>query len=288
MNINFVVTSKPCDGLLFYSYEYCSHLNSVGIDATVCIIPHRNFTPEDYVQALSDKYIHFKNVEFDDIDPKDDDITMIMGRSMLTLSYLHWRDYNSTQRLSLKRLFQNRIISVYSTNHPKDYPNAVEFYYPKHIIDLCDKEVYPNGVGEHFEKTIHFDIYKEPVGDKEFNYLFLGTNESYYKTIQKIIHEYPDHGILTYDEKYINNNNNNLFAPVKNLLSKFQTYVYTKDTFDPAPRIFQECRYFNKDIIYQRDKNIKDGGPVYWKRGVQKQNIQPIISCINNYIEYIK
>ena len=30
----------------------------------------------------------------------------------------------------------------------------------KKIIDICDTEIYPNGVGEHFEKTINFGIYK--------------------------------------------------------------------------------------------------------------------------------
>lgn len=282
--INFVVTSKPCDGLLFYSYEYCSHLNEIGVDARVCIFPHRDFKPEDYIRAVSNKYIHCQNIEFDDIEPDDENITIIMGRSMMTLSYMNWKDYNSTQRLSLTHLFKNTLISVYSTNHITEYPLALKFFSPKHVYNLCDKDVYPDGMGEHFEKIINFDIYKQPTDDIQFEHLFLGTNENYYKTIQKIIHDYPDHGILTYEEKYIDKKNNNVFAPVDNLLGKFKTYVYTKDTFDPAPRIFQECRYYDKEIIYQRDKNIKDGGPVYWKRGIQKQNLEPILNIINRII----
>ena len=54
--------------------------------------------------------------------------------------------------------------------------------------------------------------------------------------------------------------------PVKNLLGLFDTYVYTKPNFDPAPRIIQECKWLGKEVIYLRDKSIKDGGPVYWKR----------------------
>ena len=49
-------------------------------------------------------------------------------------------------------------------------------------------------------------------------------------------------------------------------MGMFETYVYTKETFDPAPRIFQECKYYKKDVIYLRDKDMKDGGSVYWKR----------------------
>ena len=94
--------------------------------------------------------------------------------------------------------------------------------------------------------------------------------------MEKIIDQYPDHGILTYDADYINPKNNNIFVPVKNLMSLFETYVYTKDTFDPAPRIFQECKYYNKEVIYARDKNMNDGGNVYWDRQPSTPDIKPI------------
>ena len=48
--------------------------------------------------------------------------------------------------------------------------------------------------------------------------------------------------------------NNNLRCPVDNLLGKFKTYVNTKNTFDPAPRLFQEARWLGKEIIYLRDE----------------------------------
>jgi len=62
----------------------------------------------------------------------------------------------------------------------------------------------------------------------------------------------------------------------------FETYVYTKNTFDPAPRIFQECRYFDKNVIYQRDKTIKDGGSVYWNRKLSKPDIEPIMKAVED------
>jgi hypothetical protein len=68
-------------------------------------------------------------------------------------------------------------------------------------------------------------------------------------------------------------------VPVDDLLGMFETYVYTKNTFDPAPRIFQECRYFGKDIIYQRDQSIKDGGSIYRNRKIQEPNIAPIVKA---------
>ena len=63
-------------------------------------------------------------------------------------------------------------------------------------------------------------------------------------------------------------------------MSMFETYVYTKETFDPAPRIFQECKYNGKDIIYLRDKTIVDGGSVYWGRDIQQPDISPIVEAL--------
>ena len=119
-----------------------------------------------------------------------------------------------------------------------DILKQLTFIKPKQIVDLCDTDVYPNGVGTHFEKTINFSIYKPHTDNIQFKHLFLGTNDKYYASVERVIDDYPDHGILTYDENYVNIKNNNIFVPVENLMSLFETYVYTKETFDPAPRIF--------------------------------------------------
>lgn len=283
--INIVVTSKPVDGLLYYSYEYCSYLNDIGIPAQLVIVCHRNFSKFDYYKSISNKYIHFKNVIFDIVQPAFGDVTLILGRSMLTLSWIDYRHYQSYQQDTLCKLFGGNLISVYSENHPEKYNLALDFYKPKRIIDLCDTDVYPNGTGDHFEKTINFNIHKAYVDNIQFKYLFLGTNERYYNTIEKVIDKYPDHGILTYNAKYVNINLNNIFVPVENLMSMFETYVYTKDTFDPAPRIFQECKYYGKEVIYLRDKNIIDGGSVYWQRDVKEPDITPILNALEKLNE---
>ena len=278
--INIVVTSKPVDGLLYYSYEYCDMLNKAGYPAQVVIVRHRKFNQLEYVNSIMNKYIHYNNVYIDTYVPSSDDVTLIMGRSMMTLSWQSFNDYNDIQKRTLRRLFSGKVISVYSENHPTEYPKAVEFYSPEQIVDLCDTEVYPNGVGEHFEKTINFSIYKPHTNNIQFKYLFLGTNDKYYATVEEVIDQFPDHGIITYDADYINPKNNNVFVPVENLMSMFETYVYTKNTFDPAPRIFQECKYYGKDVIYLRDKTIIDGGSVYWKRDIKEPDITAIVHAV--------
>ena len=281
--INIVVTSKPVDGLLYYSYEYCDMLNKAGYPAQVIIITHRKFNQLAYIDSIKAKYTTYDHVYIDNYLPSDDDITLIMGRSMMTLSWQSFNDYSELQQKNLRRLFGGKVISVYSENHPAEYPKALEFYNPTQVIDLCDTDVYPNGIGAHFEKTINFSIYKPHKDNIQFKHLFLGTNDKYYATIEKVIDQFPDHGILTYDEKYVNINNNNLFVPVENLMSLFETYVYTKETFDPAPRIFQECKYYGKDVIYLRDKTIVDGGSVYWKRDIKEPDITAIVNAAEEF-----
>jgi|TARA_B100001564_G_scaffold292416_1_gene256677 hypothetical protein len=264
--MNIVCTGKPGDGLLRYSYEHCCYLNRIGYECKLIIIPNPDHTKEDYIKAIKDQYIKYENVVFDTFTPKSTETTLVLGRSMITLPYLDKHKYTKDQLLTLHLLFSNKVIALYSENHPKDYPLALEYFKTKKVYDLCDYDVYPNGVGIQYEKMINFDVYKPIKNDIQYQYLFLGTNEIYYKEIEKYIECYPDHGIVTYNKKWINPKLNNLFAPIDNILGKFETYVYTKPNFDPAPRLFVEFKWIGKDVIYLRDKNIKDGGMVYWNR----------------------
>ena len=288
--INIVCTSKPGDGLLCYSYEHCCYLNSIGIKSQLVIITHHNFTIQQYMDMIKEKYKTYENVVFNDYTPLSKDISLIMGRSMLTLAYLNKSNYNNDQLLSLRLLFGGKLISFYSENHVKEYPIAINYFNPKKVYDICDYDVYPKGVGLHYEKMINFDVYKPVTNDIQFDYLFLGTNNVYYKEIDKQMKDCPNcfksHGILTYNEKYINKEYNNIFAPVKNLLGLFKSYVYTKTYFDPAPRLMQECRWLGKNVVYLRDKNIKDGGPVYMNRPVPTKEIYS--ANINILVKLIK
>ena len=289
--INIVCTSKPGDGLLCYSYEHCCYLNSIGIASQVVIITHRKFKEQDYLDMLEEKYVYVGNdVIFDHYTPMPNDITLIMGRSMMTLPFKDKNDYSYNQLLTMHLLFSKKLIAVYSENQHDLWQPALEYFKNTKVINLCDYEVYPDGEGQYFEKMINFSIYKPVVNDIQFDYLFLGTNDVYYSEVSKHIDKYKSHGVLTYDEKYIIMDYNNIFAPVKNLLGLFKTYVYTKTYFDPAPRLIQECKWLGKEVIYLRDKNIKDGGPVYFNRPVPteemyKTNINMLVAMIKELDE---
>ena len=283
--MNIVCTGKPGDGLLRYSYEHCCYLNRIGYECKLIIIPNPDHTKEDYIKAIKDQYIKYENVVFDTFTPKSTETTLVLGRSMITLPYLDKHKYTKDQLLTLHLLFGNKVIAVYSENHPKDYPLALEYFKTKKVYDLCDFDVYPNGVGIQYEKIINFGAYKHIKDEIQYKHLFLGTNEIYYKEIEKVIHKYPNHGIVTYNKKWINPKLNNLFAPIENILGKFETYVYTKPNFDPAPRLFVEFKWLGKNVDYVRDKNIKDGGMVYWNRPlpsnkIYKDNISILVNTI--------
>ena len=283
--VNIVCTSKPGDGLLRYSYEHCCYLNSVDIKSQLIIIPNPKHTKEEYIKSIKDQYKTCNNIIFDSYIPTSNEITLVLGRSMITLAYLDKYRYTEDQLLTLNLLFNNIVIALYSENHPKEYPLALEYFKTKKVFDLCDFEVYPNGVGKQYQKIINFDEYKPIKNEIQYKHLFLGTNEIYYKEIEKHIDKYPDHGIVTYNEKWINPKLNNLFAPIDNILGKFETYVYTKPNFDPAPRLFVEFKWLGKNVEYVRNKNIKDGGMIYWNRPIPtkqiyKDNINILVDLI--------
>jgi len=283
--VNIVCTSKPGDGLLRYSYEHCCYLNSIDIKSQLIIIPNPKHTKEEYIKSIEDQYTTCNNILLDNYIPTSNEITLVLGRSMITLAYKDKDNYTKDQLLSLHLLFKNKVIAVYSENHPKEYPLALEYFKTKKVFDLCDYDVYPNGKGIQYEKIINFDLYKPIKNEIQYKHLFLGTNEIYYKEIEKHIDKYPDHGIVTYNEKWINPKLNNLFAPIENILGKFETYVYTKPNFDPAPRLFVEFKWLGKNVEYVRNKNIKDGGMIYWNRPIPtkqiyKDNINILVDLI--------
>ena len=237
------------------------------------VITHPHFTSEDYINSINQKYVSFKNVIFDDFD--DSTCSLIMGRSMLTLPFIDRKKYSQDQLMILHLLFKNKIISVYSENHKIRYYQALKYFKPEKVVDLCDYDVYPKGIGKHFEKKIFFDIHKPIVENYQFEHLFIGTNKTYYDSAKKLIYKYKSHGIIIYNNYEHDSNLNNVIAPVENLLGIFKKYIYTKDTTDPAPRLIQECKYHNKEIIYEASNR---GAEAYKSRPIEKPNVENIIN----------
>ena len=237
------------------------------------VITHPRFTSEDYINSINKKYISLKNVVFNDFD--DATCTLIMGRSMITLPFIDRKSYTQDQLMILHLLLKDKVISVYSENHKIRYYQALKYFKPQKVVDLCDHDVYPKGIGKHFEKKIYFDIHKPVIKDYQFEYLFIGTNQDYYNSAKNLVNKYKSHGIIIYDVHEYDSNLNNIISPVENLLGIFKKYVYTKNTVDPAPRLIQECKYHNKEIIYEASNT---GAEIYKNRNIKKPDVECIIN----------
>ena len=108
--------------------------------------------------------------------------------------------------------------------------------------------------------------------------MFYGINDGYYDTVMKHFDNYENSKIVVSRHR---NKDIEIKLPINNLLGKFDKYVYTKDYFDPAPRLVQECFYYGKEVIYERDiKN--DGGWIYFNRGLNN-DLNLMIEILNKY-----
>lgn len=279
--LNLVVTGKPSDGLFFYSCEHYWKLQEQGIPVQLIVITAgagkgKQFGTHEYIGSVREKYHKTIPIIFNDYFPEPGEVNLIMGRSMLTLAYKSRAQQTDEQQWTSTLLFKNPLISVYSENHPIEYEQALKYFRPSYVVDLCDHQQYPRGRGVHFEKYIHFEYYKDPIDDVQFEHLFLGTTPSYYKWAEEVIHKYPDHGIVGYVPEYANHDLNNIVAPVNNLMGKFNKYVYVKKDFDPAPRIIQECMYYGKEFIVE---NTNAGLETYLARELKTPDVTEIVKA---------
>jgi len=286
--INLIYTSRPHDGLFYYSYEYGVYLSQLGYDVRLVIYPNFGHSRSEYLDAIQYKYKIIKAPVFGDriTDDfiKDTRVNILMGRSLLLFAKNVEQQYPN-----IKKLLSNNMILVYNNNHDTNtQQKMVEHFSPKTLINLCDHDVYIEKIGKHFQKSIYPDIYSEHYDHPQFEYIMNGSNERYYKKARNVLHKYPDARILTYKKHF----DNDLQMPVKNLFGLFCTYVYTKDYFDPAPRMLQESSYFKKNIIFDRNSSIRDGGYVYYNRHLRgvdfnlrtNKTAKPLVDSIEELI----
>lgn len=91
---------------------------------------------------------------------------------------------------------------------------------------------------------------------KTKNKLLISLKEDQYKQLSQ---EYKNDNKLEF-----------LLKHPKDFHSLFDTYIYYHaGYFDPHPRLFHECIFYNKKIIYINKENIKDGGYFRYKDAME-------------------
>jgi len=155
----------------------------------------------------------------------------------------------------------------------------------KNINIFADTRIYK--FGEHYVKKILLSKLKTPKKSKKRTLLY-GTSNCRLISLD-YINKLNDKYLIIQDFK--NETNNNIeykIAPVDNIFEEFDKYVYTSvpRKFDCSPRFIVECKYFNKEVIYDLDYEIEEDIGLYWRLYDIKNNFKSLE--LNNNDNIIK
>jgi hypothetical protein len=128
------------------------------------------------------------------------------------------------------------------------------------VLILQDNDVYdPLPNSQHYKKKILFEKFKRydaTASNTAMFYLTTNCRAIADEEIQRIINKDQfDHYIAISNGELDLTGVDVLRAPVDNIWSKFNTYIYTSTAkkFDCSPRFIVECAYYGKDVIYEID-----------------------------------
>lgn len=139
---------------------------------------------------------------------------------------------NSEEVIVITESFTNSKTHVYSKN------NYNVIYYSEMPFEYKDKE---------YRMKFLFNRFKRLNSTKEGIYVNSPFNKDY-SFLKKL--DLPDKPIVTKERQH-----------KENLFEEFDEYLYyhANKWFDPHPRLFHECFFYNKKIHYYNIYNIKDG-----------------------------
>ncbi len=290
-------TNHGVSGHLYEIIEYYQLLkNHFKVGILIC----EDLTWEIIKKAIITKY-NLNNKEINDI--KDNTIfayrpKYVVGKNILFVDGGFTR---TMLRYGVALLFKN-IFSFRCSN--LDYHYNLPY---KNITLLQDNRIYndkDNDISINYKKKIKFDIFKDiknSITDTALLYITTNCRKLCDDNIIDTIVQYKFNSyiILSDDNKRYRNKFKifkNLYfpeMPVENIFEKFTTFIYTptKNKFDCSPRFISECKFYNKNVIYDEiDNNYLeiDTGLKYRKYDI-KHNFESITLKDNDdIIEIIK
>lgn len=277
-------------GVCGHTYEVIDYFYILKNNFNVGILLAEDITWDIFESAIRDKY-SFTEEEIQLYKDK----TIFFNRPLLLkCNNILFVDGGITSINDKKILCNNIILLACGDKEIKDNVN-------EKIHILQDDRVYDsvklNGVN--YKKKILFDKYK-PIGNSKNNMLLYGTKNC--RNIpdglyNKLLKQYQGSFIVLTNEENKRTDLNKRFLflsmPVKNLFSQFNTYVYTNvpRKFDCSPRFIAECKFYNKEVIYDIDYLEEDKG-LYWRKydvendfeSINLTKNDDIISILNNII----
>ncbi len=290
-------TNHGVSGHLYEIIEYYQLLkNHFKVGILIC----EDLTWEIIKKAIITKY-NLNNKQINDI--KDNTIfayrpKYVVGKNILFVDGGFTR---TMLRYGVALLFKN-IFSFRCSN--LDYHYNLPY---KNITLLQDNRIYndkDNDISINYKKKIKFDIFKDiknSITDTALLYITTNCRKLCDDNIIDTIVQYKFNSyiILSDDNKRYRNKFKifkNLYfpeMPVENIFEKFTTFIYTptKNKFDCSPRFIAECKFYNKNVIYDEiDNNYLeiDTGLKYRKYDI-KHNFESITLKDNDdIIEIIK
>ena len=298
---NVLLTFSPIEeitGHWFEVFEYFIFLKSQGFKPFM-LFNSIGLKKEQVIDALTDKYIYqYSDYESDILIQTELD-TLICAPSCVTV--IADGNFDSLERHNIRIICKQVLgFGCGVVQQP--------FGYYKKAIYLLDTRIY-DFPGIHYTKKILKSSLRMPlecISNTAMVYSTANCRNVSLDALQSILSyglhdlstgqntKFENYLILSYNqrlkEELVGNNFTVIEPPVKDLFSKFSTYIYTPvpKKFDCSPRLICECALFNKDVIYY-NIDYDDAGLQIRQKDLQSNSVwlepgDPICSIISTYV----
>ena len=240
------------NGYIIDSYEYFVAMKELGCNIKMGLLNSSSRQFSELSQIIDDRYDLPKSY-MDDIYPitkidlmmEDYDNVLLPSANIDTLKHINQfiKQKNVYTILGQDEQFDNvQIFNEFPFHGDINYKMKFLLHRFKKL-DYCESFAYTNFINK-----------------LKFTELELQRAIDLLKTNQKLlvsVKNYQQIPFLKDYKKYVEV----IIGHPTNFFSLFDTYIYIHNGhyFDPSPRLFVESKFYNKDIIYINDYDIKDG-----------------------------
>jgi hypothetical protein len=244
-NISKINSNESCiysnlsfiNGNIFYAYEYHKYLN---IPLIINISSPFNLSANKIINLWKDKYSKIDLNEIFFMKNKK-----IISKNILILDYSSFKDLD-------KIFFAKKVFY----NYGDDERSLLEPLNNRKIITFGDKEINCK-VQYHFPLKINFSLFK-PLFKPLFKKI---------KGFQK----------RTFIEDKMDDDQSRIFQRkrnIKNFHESFNKLIYKKKgCWERANRLIPECKFYNKEIIYENYDNFIDSSNLRFQKNWQDYDL---------------
>jgi len=284
--ITFLLFDKCCINVsLFDNFEYyCLFHKVFGDRASVIYKIYTEFTRDQVVQILSDRYIDLPQIVWDNLIVQDIVINTTVKDPYI--SQVLFCATNSDVYWFLDH--GNKLITVNTVTLAdiKETHERAKRYYKTYRTMYDDRIFEFNDFGEPYRKKLYFDIFKKKEYGAKYDYMInLSIPQRVFpKMLMMELFEQYDGEIAIYVGKrnwkyylWANkiDNVHLLVPPIEDFMGMFHTLIYVpyNDGWDATPRLIPECKFYGKKVVYHDIvESVKAGG--YYRSLDTEQNFE--------------